>query len=61
MQANEVQIGRVYNHAGFGQCTVVLRNRRGFWIQVWGGPDGDKLYTFKEINAADLTPIAMAA
>jgi len=37
-----------------GPCVVTHHNRRGYWISVWGGPCGDKLYTFKGIDAGDL-------
>lgn len=56
MKPEEVQIGRCYNHKGFGHCIVTHKNRNGFWVLCWGGPAGDKAYTFKGITAADLSP-----
>ena len=56
MKPEEVQVGRCYDHKGFGHVIVCRRTRNGFWVLTWGGPGGDKQYTFKGINAADLTP-----
>jgi hypothetical protein len=52
----EIQIGGSYVHTLFGNCIVLYRNSRGYWIQCWGGPSGDKLYTHKGIKASDLKP-----
>ena len=55
MNAAGIKIGWRYSHKTHGQCVVTHRNRAGFWIQVWGGISGDKLYTFKGIDGADLS------
>jgi hypothetical protein len=47
-------IGRTATHKLHGRCVVLYKNRNGYWISVWGGPRGDKLYTFKGIKAEDL-------
>lgn len=54
MNATEIRVGGSYNHAIHGNCIVTLKNKNGFWIQVWGGPSGDKVYTFKGISASEL-------
>lgn len=54
----EVRIGGSYRHEGkyvsHGNCIVIGENRLGFKIQVWGGPNGDKVYTFSGIKHAEL-------
>lgn len=54
--APTITIGRCYVHKLHGECVVVLKNRNGYWIQVWDGRSGDRLHTFKGIRAADLSP-----
>ncbi len=56
MKASEIVIGQTYRHAVHGNCVVVYGNSRGFWIQVWGGISGDKLYTFKGVKPEELSP-----
>jgi hypothetical protein len=50
----QITIGGSYTHTLHGNCIVLNQNKNGYWIQVWGGPCGDKLYTFKGIRAEDL-------
>lgn len=54
--ATEIRIGGCYAHKTHGSCVVTHHNSRGYWIQVWGGTCGDKLYTFKGIAGDDLSP-----
>jgi hypothetical protein len=51
----EIKVGGSYKHTVHGNCIVIYQNRGGYWIQVWGGPCGDKKYTFKGIKATDLS------
>jgi hypothetical protein len=53
--ATEIRIGGSYTHKLHGRCIVIRKNRNGYWIQTWGGPSGDKVYTFKGIAAEDLS------
>jgi len=57
MDANQIELGRCYIHAGHGQCIVLRKTSHGFWIQVNGGWEGDKTYIFKGIKAESLSPI----
>lgn len=57
MEAKDIKIGRTYIHRLHGQCVVLRKNRLGYWIDCWGGINGDKLYTFKGIQAKDLSPL----
>ena len=56
--SDEIKVGGFYIHAGkyvsHGKCIVLAKNRLGFKIQVWGGIEGDKLYTFSGIKAEEL-------
>lgn len=56
MTMQEIRIGKCYQHTLHGSCVVTFHNRNGYWIQCWGGINGDKLYTFKGIRAEDLSP-----
>lgn len=58
MKPDDVKIGYSYVHAVFGPCVVTLRTRKGFWVECWGGPCGDKLYVFKGVSASELRPLA---
>lgn len=55
MTATEIRIGGCYTHKLHGRCVVTYKNRGGYWIQVWGGISGDKVYTFKGVKEEDLS------
>jgi len=56
--SNEIKIGGCYFHAGkyvsHGNCIVLAKNRLGYKIEIWGGLEGDKRYTFSGVKASEL-------
>ena len=56
MCVEEVKTGAYLIHKYLGGCTVLKVFKSGaVWIQVWGGPNGDKLITFRGQRVEDLS------
>lgn len=51
----EIRIGSCYTHTVYGPCVVTHKTLKGYWVEIWGGPNMDQLYTFKGVSATDLS------
>lgn len=58
MTATALKIGDAVTHRTLGPCVIVrLFPRSGAaWIEVWGGPSGDKRMLFRGQRIEDLSP-----
>jgi hypothetical protein len=52
------KVGQCAAHKYLGNCVIVrLFPKSGAaWVEVWGGPNGDKLMLFKGQRIEDLAP-----
>ena len=57
MNAIDVVIGRVYEHATFGRVCVLRKTRVGFWLEMRGGITGDKPSIVKGVDSTLLSEV----
>lgn len=53
-----LRVGAAVYHRVLGNCTVrrIFPRSGACWIDLWGGPDGNKLLLFRGQRIADLGP-----